>query len=108
MNKAIVLHPGGVVESIGFDSATELSQLQAAVGGYVQAVNLNRNTTLWCNEDGRMLNLPTNAAATQLWQKLRPDTADTVRGSVVVTGGTDGSGESLPVAPETEAAIAAL
>jgi hypothetical protein len=43
-----------------------------------------------------------------LWRALQPSSTDVLRGAVVVTGGADGSGDSLAIAPETEAVIAAL
>ena len=108
MKKAIVIHPGGATETLAIDPTTELSQLQATVGGYIEAVYPSQNTTLWCNEDAKHLGLAINDAATMLWRALQPASTDVLRGAVVVTGGADGSGDSLAIAPETEAVIAAL
>lgn len=108
MKKAIAIHPNGITEVINLDPSTELSQLQTAVGGYVQAVYPNRNTTLWCNEDGKFLALPVNRGATVLWHELQPAATDTLHGVVVVTGGADGEGDTLAVDPETESIIGTL
>lgn len=108
MKKAIVINPDGTTESVDLDTGDELSLLQSAVGGYVQAVYPNQATTLWCNEDGKMLGLPVNHTATQLWRTLHPAVTDVLQGVVVVTGGDDGRGDTLAVTSETEALLGAL
>jgi Domain of unknown function (DUF3846) len=43
-----------------------LEAMQALVGGMVEPIRLNGRTTLWVNEEGRILSLPLNCNATML------------------------------------------
>ena len=43
--------------------ASGLEAMQAVVGGYIEAVALNENVTLWCNEEGKVTGLPLNLRA---------------------------------------------
>jgi hypothetical protein len=72
-----------------------LTQLQEAVGGLVQAVDLRDDLTLWCNEEGKLINgMQPNVIATHLWEKNFGMT-DIILGDVVFTGGTDDEGDNL-------------
>ena len=42
------------------DIPNTLEELQASVGGYIEAVRLTKDVVLICNEDGVMLNMPYN------------------------------------------------
>ena len=75
--------------------ADSLMQLQEAVGGLVQAVDLHDDLTLWCNEEGKLINgMQPNVIATHLWEKSFSMT-DVIMGDVVFTGGTDDEGDNL-------------
>jgi hypothetical protein len=76
--------------------ADSLSQLQEAVGGLVQAIDLQDNLTLWCNEEGKLIGLPVNVMGTRLWEKSFGLT-DVIMGNVVFTGGTDDEGDNLAI-----------
>ena len=71
-----------------------LKKLQGAVGGWVQAVDLRDDLTLWCNEEGKLIGLPTNVIGTHLWEKSFGMT-DMIMGDIVFTGGTDDEGDNL-------------
>lgn len=72
-----------------------LMQLQEAVGGLVQAADLYDDLTLWCNEEGKLINgMQPNVIATQLWEKSFI-MSDIIMGDVVFTGGTDDEGDNL-------------
>ena len=72
-----------------------LTQLQEAVGGLVQAADLRDDLTLWCNEEGKLINgMQVNSIATHLWEKSFGAT-DIIMGDVVFTGGTDDEGDNL-------------
>jgi hypothetical protein len=71
-----------------------LKKLQGAVGGWVQAVDLQDNLTLWCNEEGKLIGLTPNVIGTHLWEKSFGMT-DVIMGDVVFTGGTDDEGDNL-------------
>jgi len=73
-----------------------LGKLQDAVGGWVQAIDLQENLTLWCNEEGKLAGLPTNVIGTHLWEKSFGMT-DIIMGDIVFTGGTGDQGENLPL-----------
>jgi len=80
-------------------SHNTLAQLQAAVGGYVQAVDLTPELTMWCNEEGKLQGLPFNAAATLAWAMSFGKT-DIIVGNAVFTGGTDHNGDIKSLSPE--------
>lgn len=71
-----------------------LKKLQGAVGGWVQAVDLRDDLTLWCNEEGKLIGLPNNVIGTHLWEKSFGMT-DVIMGDIVFTGGTDDEGDNL-------------
>jgi hypothetical protein len=71
-----------------------LKKLQGAVGGWVQAVDLQDNLTLWCNEEGKLIGLTPNVIGTHMWEKSFGMT-DVIMGDVVFTGGTDDEGDNL-------------
>lgn len=74
--------------------ADSLMQLQEAVGGLVQAVDLHDDLTLWCNEEGKLIGLTPNIIGTHLYEKNFAVT-DTIMGDIVFTGGTDDEGDNL-------------
>jgi hypothetical protein len=75
--------------------ADSLEQLQDAVGGLVQAVDLYDNLTLWCNEEGKLINgMQPNVIGTHLYEKSFSVT-DIIMGDIVFTGGTDDEGDNL-------------
>ena len=77
--------------------AESLTQLQEAVGGLVQAVDLRPDLTLWCNEEGKLINgMQLNVIGTHMWEKSFGMT-DMIMGNIVFTGGDDGEGNSLPI-----------
>lgn len=70
-----------------------LENLQEAVGGLIQAVDLSSNLTMWCNEEGKLNGLPVNPVATAMWTRYFGET-DVIVGNVVFTGGSDEEGET--------------
>ena len=71
-----------------------LEKLQGAVGGWVQAVDLRDDLTLWCNEEGKLIGLTPNVIGTHLYEKNFA-VKDTIMGDIVFTGGTDDEGDNL-------------
>ena len=63
MNGIRVLRIDGTESSLVDEG---LTGLQAAVGGFIELVNLSNGDRLWINEDGRRLKLPVNAEASRL------------------------------------------
>ena len=67
-----------------------LDVLQALVGGSIQLVTLDRNTSLYCNAEGKLLGLPGNR---------RLDNGDIVTGTFVIFY-DDGTGEKASLTDE--------
>jgi hypothetical protein len=101
MKPAIVINANGTpIEIIDVDTPDLLSVMQGIVGGYVEAVSLTPNVTLWCNEDGIAAGLPANVIATFVWHKTfwpRVDSNHSIVGNVILTGGSDENGDVLGI-----------
>ena len=77
--------------------AESYEQLKEAVGGYIQPVDLREDLTVWCNEEGKLKDLPMNIIGTHIWERSYGKT-DVLVGNVVFTGGTDyETGDNLPL-----------
>ncbi|MEO7016014.1 MAG: DUF3846 domain-containing protein [Leifsonia sp.] len=86
-----------------------LKALQALVDGYVEVVNSSDDTvSFWINEEGKLRGLPINTLATAFWWAVCPEAVnvDTLRGNVVILGGTDKHGGTLPVSADVDRLIA--
>jgi len=92
MTALIVTSEGELKKVDSLDYTT----LSGAVGGLIEAVTLDGNITLWCNEESKILGLPYNHKATQLWEDTFRAT-DVIMGDVILTGGSDEGGETLPL-----------
>lgn len=94
MKKAVILRTDGTKEVVDF-STDSLSVLQNAVGGYIEAVDLGDNLTMWLNEEGKLNGLPHNENA-QFYFDLRfGPGVDYIVGNAIFTGGTDNEGDTL-------------
>ncbi|SKX21412.1 Domain of uncharacterised function (DUF3846) [Mycobacteroides abscessus subsp. abscessus] len=90
-----------LVEFAEFDN-NEVKPMQDAVGGYLQALTVSTpcgDITFWVNEEGKLLHLPINDAATNLWWFFAPEftNRDVLVGDAIITGGADGNGDTLGV-----------
>lgn len=97
MTTALVLKATGEVETI---EDVTLTALQSAVGGWVQAIDLElqpTTVTMWLNEEGKLTGLPHNTTAQKLWDKAFWVGSDFVVGDVVITGTAGDEGETLPL-----------
>lgn len=99
---ALIIPPTGPGQLGPLDQ--DLRTLQGIVGGYIEAVysmhdeHGNPQVVIWCNEDGKLQELPINRRATALWYALNGGpTGDTLCGTVILTGGADEDGDMLPV-----------
>lgn len=89
------------------EKESQLSALQEAVGGLIEAVDLSDSLTMWVNEEGKLHGLPINALATILWEKHFGFT-DIIVGDVIFTGGTGSEGETLGLNEETANSLRTL
>lgn len=95
MRNAIVIKVDGSIHGIdlGEDSHGEYYALADAVGGMIQAIPLDdSDMMLWCNEEGKLIGLPYNQYATNVWVKYWGKT-DVMVGDCVITGGIDWDSE---------------
>jgi hypothetical protein len=94
MKTAIRITTAG--EATTLDISTEpLATLQQGVGGLVQAVDLSQRLTLWLNEEGKVLGQAHNPYGQFFWDKLYGAHTDYIVGDIVISGGTDGNGDTL-------------
>jgi hypothetical protein len=90
---ALHLRADGTEELFEYDPASvfSLDLLQEKVGGLIQAAPvIDRQLTMYCNEDGKHLGLPLNERASDL---LGPANPDFIVGDVVLVGAPDEDGD---------------
>lgn len=75
----------------------DLDNLQKAVGGYIELVNVNESMNLFCNEEGKVKNLPINIVATN-FVKTQKHFNDVLCGDVVFVNNS--GDDSLGLNPE--------
>jgi hypothetical protein len=99
MKLALQVKTTGEVERLDL-APDSLATLQAGVGGYIEAIDLAKDLTLWCNEEGKIIELPHNPFAQFIWDMARGVHTDYIVGDIVLTGGTDKDGETLGLSEE--------
>lgn len=99
MKLAVKISTTGEVTELDM-TADSLQTLQTAVGGWVQAIDLASDLTMWCNEEGKLNGLPHNPYAQFMWDKAFGAHTDYIVGDVVLTGGTDDEGYTLGLTAE--------
>ena len=104
MKNAMVITTLGSVSLVNLETQS-LETLQDAVGGYVQAIDLGDQVTMWCNEEGKMIGLPHNPFGQAFWEKMYGRT-DYIVGDIVLTGGADNEGETIGLTDEQITEIA--
>lgn len=99
--KALLVQPGDTgVSDYELPVEGQLQALQGLVGGYIEAAySADQSVTFWINEEGKIHDLPVNGFGTALWWLVNPAVRnrDTLRGPVLITGGADGQGDTLPI-----------
>jgi hypothetical protein len=83
-----VIHADGRPDTVTQEKDT-LETLQKAVGGYIEAVPYFRKyngrvATVYCHDEGKILNFPINRKATAAWRAAYPDTTDYLVGDILV------------------------
>lgn len=95
MRSALVIKTDGKIHGIdlGTDSEEEYQALSKAIGGLIQSVPLaDSGMQLWCHEEGKLIGLPYNKGATNVWVRYWGQT-DVMRGDCVITGDIDWDSE---------------
>lgn len=106
MRKAIKIDTQGNTTELDLDAPEgSLKVLQNAVGGWVQAIDLNHEVTMWINEEGKLDGLPLNFHGTMFWSARFGLGTDEIVGDIVLTGGTDDEGDTLGITPDVEKTI---
>lgn len=106
MRKALKLDTQGNITELDLDAPEgSLRVLQGAVAGYVQAIDLTPQVTMWINEEGKLEGLPLNFHGTMFWSASFGFGTDQIVGDIVLTGGTDEEGDTLGLSPEAEEVV---
>ena len=95
----ITLPVNGEYMNVSVDA--ELESYQHLVGGYIQAL-YGEHWIMYCNEEGKLLDLPINEVATVLCQRhemIFPN--DAIMGNVFFVGVNDDTGQEKELLPET-------
>jgi hypothetical protein len=100
MTISIVIDPNGDVTK---ENLVGYEPLSKAIGGLIESVPASPEITIWCNEEGKILNLDYNPVATAFW-KVFDDygcvtAGDVLVGTVVIQGPVDEEGETTDVDP---------
>lgn len=96
---ALVITTQAEVKILDIEHNT-LSQLQNAVDGLIQPIDLDANAVMWVNEEGLFRNdLEANDIATSLYAQMYQIT-NPIIGDVVFTGGADDNGDTLGLTEE--------
>ena len=104
---ALALYTDGEISRFAIQE-DELEVLQGIVGGWVQCVTLRPDLSLWCNDEGKLLQLPPNPLAQAVWDKHFGEGTDVIVGNVVLLGGSDDDGETLGIAPDLAGSIVSM
>lgn len=63
--------------------ATELAEMQALVGGYIEMVTFSDGSLMVCNEEGKNNELPRNNVATEIFRLKQRGTQDWIAGDAI-------------------------
>jgi hypothetical protein len=107
MKKALAIKTTGEVTELDLTSDS-LTTLQTAVDGWVQAVEVATDLTMWCNEEGKMFGLAHNPYAQFMWDKAYGAHTDYIVGDIVLTGGADSEGDTLGLTDEQVGIVYAI
>jgi len=94
MKKAVFIDTNGNREMVypSQKNTFSINELQSYVGGLVQIVPLGKGRNLICHEEGKIIGLPKNNSATEIWNDHYPvekypiNNDKLVVGNVLITG----------------------
>ncbi|WP_326683082.1 DUF3846 domain-containing protein [Streptomyces sp. NBC_01237] len=102
---ALRLEADGRFMLIEWPAAGTLQVLYTAIGCQtITAVDISPQLTMWLDDTGVYSGAPVNSGATALYAAHRPQHQN-YYGTAVITGGTDGHGNSLPLTTDQITAI---
>jgi hypothetical protein len=110
----IQIEADGIVSIDHSNDTPTYERLSAAVDGYLQALDLagiagleEGQAVMWLNEEGKLNGLPVNNLATALTRHIGLAPNDLIVGNVIITGGVDDEGDTLPLASGDAGALMA-
>lgn len=85
---AEILRADGTSQQVQPRNGTDfqLDEVKAIVGGWVEIVGLADGRLMVCNEEGKLIGLPPNFAATELFNQGGRMWYDVIMGDVLVCG----------------------
>ncbi len=97
--KAVIVKTSGEVFEV---NAEGLSEIQRAVGGYIEAIEAGRFGSGFVNEEGKLKGLPDNVIATAVWHRANKihKFSDYLVGDVLFCGMPDAAGNSQDISKE--------
>jgi len=99
MARALIVRVDNTTEVKEFTVGDSYNMLREAVGGYIECVHLRSlGVDMWCNEEGKLIGLPLNELATELFfQEF--NAVDLMVGDVIFTT-CDDEGETQGLSQE--------
>ena len=108
--RVVTLLLDGTVNWVDLGFSAEIYPfLSQTVGGYIEAVPLETNCTMYINEEGKLRGLPINYVANLLAHKLNSGLReyDYIVGNAVICGPLDGAGYDTSMTEQEYATIVA-
>lgn len=97
--KALKITVNGEMTVVDFTTENSYKTISDAVGGWIEAVAIAEDITMWCNEEGKLLNLDVNHHASRLFVHAFGH-IDLIAGDVIITGGADEDGNDTSLSDE--------
>lgn len=97
--KALSITTTGTIKIVEITKPDSLSQMQAAVGGYIEILALTESLSMVLDEEGKLKGLPLNNIAIRLTQHFAVGLAlgDMIVGDVLLIGNDSEGEEELDV-----------
>ena len=94
MKKALLIKVSGekIMVYPKLKSGFKYQELKDYIGGIIQVVPLGKGRELICHDEGKLIGLTLNAAATEIWEKAYPiseypdNNDEFIVGDILITG----------------------
>ena len=94
MEKALLVKVSGEKSIVypKFKKSFVYSELRDFIGGIIQIVPIGKGRQLICHDEGKLINLPKNEAATKIWKDAYPiaeypdNNNELIVGNILITG----------------------